>query len=174
TVETRGVGRGRYHNREIAPWNEAVSVDHREQPLCGFGGGDALAPLVLKPREKPQGDGQRLRLSDLLGQTQRVLCMLDGTVGTAEQPASGGELIAATRAGIVAGIQERLRRVSLGLIEGDGALHVRDGSPRVAHGEQRRPERMVGLHEAAAVVAAAGVLEQTLTFLTRRRVRPQV
>src|SRR5262249_60816418 len=78
----------------------------------------------------------------------------------------------ATRAGIVAGIEERLRRVSLALIEGDAVLHVRDGAPRVPHRHERRPERMVRLDETAAIVAATGVLEQALTLLTGRRVAP--
>jgi hypothetical protein len=73
---------------------------------------------------------------ELVDEAQDVAHRQGGAVGVADKPSAERELVAAAGAGIVATVEERLRRVMLWIVERNATLQVRQrgqgDSPRSA------------------------------------------
>ena len=160
----------RHHDGDVGPLHESVRLGDCHHALRSLCREVSLAPEQAEGDRHPQDDGRGLRLLQLVGQVLRIAHDREGAVGIAEEPAGERLLVPAASAGIVAGIEERLRGVALALVEGHPPLHVGDGGRRLAHREQRRPQRVMGLDQAPAVVASLGVGQQARAGLARRLV----
>jgi hypothetical protein len=108
-----------------------------------------------------------------LDEAERVVQGADGTVGVAEQPARQRQIVVAAHTGIVAAVQERRRDMPIAVVEDQAPFDVEGRRRRLAHGEERWPQGVVGLQELFGVVVTLRTWV-ALAGLARRAWRPRL
>ena len=93
-----------------------------------------------------QGKRQAEGVRQILGQRDRLLASLEGLVRVAKIPQGQGRIVEGRRPRVLP-VEEDMRAVLLGIVEGHHVLQVRSRRRKRSHEEQSKPQDPVGLQE---------------------------